>query len=52
MVLIFAYFAYDARSACENKNYENLNDRKFCVNFDLATRGEDRIQTARVVQNL
>ena len=24
----------------------------FCMNFDLTTRGEDRIQTARVVPNL
>ena len=22
-------------SACENKNYENLNDQNFCMNFDL-----------------
>ena len=29
------------RSACENKNYENFNDRNFGVNFDLTTRGED-----------
>ena len=39
-----------ACSACEHKNCDNLNDRIFCVNFDLATQGEDRIQTASVCQ--
>ena len=34
MVLSFVYEC----SVYENKNYENLNDRKFCVNLDLTIR--------------
>ena len=31
------------RSACENKNHENLNHWNFCINLDLPTSGEDQI---------
>ena len=43
MVLISHNIISHAHSACENKNYENFNDRNFGVNFDLTTCGEDRI---------
>ena len=41
----FRIFRVRALHAKIKKNYGNLNDRKLCVNFDLATGGEDRIQT-------
>ena len=49
MVLIFTYFAC---AFCMRKlKPRKFEPSNFCMNFDLATRSEDRMRSARIVPN-